>query len=143
MSQIRKLLSLHEGRVPYAYKDSLGFLTIGTGHLIDKAKGGGLPEHIIDALLDHDIAEHAQRLKRVAPWADQLDEVRYAVLLDMTFNLGSLAGWPIFLGQVSAGNYMDAAANMRSAKWAGQVGVRAVRLARMMETGAWPADMPK
>lgn len=141
MSRLRKMLSLHEGRVAHAYPDSLGYLTIGVGHLVDKRKGGRLPEHIIDALLDHDIAEHSARLLRDAPWAPQLDEVRRAVLTDMVFNLGSLAGWPVFLSQVKRGLYEEAAANMLGSKWATQVGYRAKRLAEMMRTGQWPAEL--
>jgi lysozyme len=139
--KLRKLLTLHEGRVEHAYQDSLGYWTIGVGHLIDKRKGGALPPHIIDALLDYDIEEHEKRLLAVAPWASTLDPVRYAVLVDMTFNLGSLAGWPIFLSQVKSGRWKAAANNMRSTKWATQVGKRAERLAAMMETGEWPAQL--
>src|SRR5690606_6575272 len=104
-------------------------------------KGGFLPAHIIDALLDHDIQEHEQRLLSLAPWAGALDPVRYAVLLDMTFNLGSLSGWPVFLTQVKARQWQAAAQNMRGSKWAKQVGQRAERLATMMETGQWPAQL--
>ena len=137
MKGIKELIERHEGRVPFAYQDSMGYWTIGVGHLIDQKKGGRLPEHIIDALLEHDIKEHEARLLRLAPWAKELDEVRYAVLVDMTFNLGSLIGWPIFLEQVRTGNYAAAAANMRATRWASQVKGRAVRLAKMMETGKW------
>jgi lysozyme len=146
--RLRKMLSLHEGRVPHAYTDSLGYLTIGVGHLIDKRKGGKLPEHIIDALLAHDIKEHADIMYRVNPWARQLDEVRQAVLIDMTFNLGpepfdddGFKDWPIFELQVKSGKYDAAADNMLSTKWALQVGARAQRLAKMMRTGTWPAEL--
>ncbi len=141
LNKARALLSLHEGRVRHAYKDSLGYLTIGVGHLIDERKGGGLPEGIIDALLDYDIREHWDRLVALCPWVERLDDVRQYVLLDMTFNLGGLEGWPIFRKQVEQGRYAAAAANMRSTKWASQVKSRAVRLSAMMETGEWPANV--
>lgn len=145
MNTLRGLLSLHEGRIPYAYPDSLGYLTIGVGHLIDKRKGGKLPERIIDLLLDHDIEEHSGLLLKYQPWVAQMDPVRQAVLYDMTFNLGvepfdgdGFKDWPMFVRQVQTGQWAAAAANMRSTLWAKQVGVRAVRLAKMMETGMWP-----
>lgn len=141
ITRVRALLSLHEGRVPHAYKDSLGYLTIGVGHLIDERKGGRLPEAVIDQLLDYDIREHWDRLVKLCPWVERLDDVRQYVLLDMTFNLGSLEGWPIFRKQVQDGRYAAAAANMRSTKWAQQVKSRATRLSAMMETGEWPADV--
>ena len=147
-SRIRDLLSLHEGRIPYAYQDSLGYWTIGVGHLIDKRKGGRLPEKIIDDLLDWDIRIHASELYKALPWLHQLDEVRQCVMIDMCFNLGiepfdgdGFKDWPIFISQVKNGEYAKAAANMRSTLWAQQVKARAVRLANMMETGEWPTDV--
>ena len=142
---IKGLLTLHEGRVPHAYQDSLGYLTIGIGHLIDQRKGGRLPDHIIDALFEYDLWEHTRALSAAIPWVGQLDAVRHAVLVDMTFNLGpepfdgdGFKDWPIFVGQVRSGQYEAAAANMLSTLWAKQVGERAVRLAEMMRTGLWP-----
>ena len=142
---IKALLELHEGRVAHAYPDSLGYLTIGIGHLIDKRKGGKLPEHIIDLLFEHDLAEHKRLLDAALPWAANLDEVRYAVLMDMTFNMGpepfdgdGIRDWPIFVRQVRDAQYRAAAQNMRSTLWAKQVKGRAERLATMMETGEWP-----
>ena len=145
IAKVRRLLALHEGRVPHAYQDSLGFWTIGIGHLIDKRKGGRLPDHIIDALFDHDLQHHMDALPA---WVWDLDDVRAAVIVDMCFNLGpepfdgdQVKDWPIFVGQVRAGKYAEAAKNMRSTLWAKQVGARAERLAKMMETGEWPNDL--
>lgn len=137
------LLSLHEGRVPHAYQDSLGYWTIGVGHLIDKRKGGKLPERIIDALLEHDIKEHSLPLYQALPWLSSLDEVRQAVLLDMAFNLGvaGLLKWKNTLAAIERGDYSAAAAAMEASLWARQVKSRARRLVRMMRTGEWPTDV--
>ena len=44
---VDKDLDTDEGVIPYAYKDSLGFLTIARGIVIDQLKGGKLfPEEI-------------------------------------------------------------------------------------------------
>jgi lysozyme len=138
--EIKKLLSQHEGRIAHAYKDSLGYLTIGVGHLIDDRRGGKLPEHIIDALLEWDIAEHKRELDTALPWAKDLSEVRYAVLLDMAFNMGvpRLLGFVRTLAMVKEGRYKEAAENMLLSLWARQVKTRAVRLSRMMEEDKWP-----
>jgi len=137
------MLSLHEGRIPHAYQDSLGYWTIGVGHLIDKRKGGRLPEEIIDALLDYDIKAHTRPLYEALPWLHRLDEVRQAVLCDMAFNLGvnGLLKWKNTLRFVEQGDYSRAAAAMRSSLWARQVKSRAVRLVKMMETGQWPKEI--
>lgn len=143
VSNLRDLISLHEGRIPYAYQDSLGYWTIGVGHLIDRKKGGRLPEHIIDALLDYDISTHAGELERALPWTKELDHVRQCVLVDMTFNLGiaGLLGFRNTLAAVKEQRWDDAAAGMLASRWAKQVGPRAVRLADMMRSGRWPADV--
>ena len=144
LDRIRALIALHEGRVPHAYQDSLGYWTIGIGHLIDRRKGGRLPDPIIDALFDHDLREHTEPLYRALPWIGRLDDVRRAVLIDMAFNLGlpGLLTFKVTLACVRDGDYEQAAHNMLRSKWATQVKTRATRLARMMRTGEWPADLP-
>ncbi len=140
IAKTRALVARHEGRVPHAYQDSLGYWTIGVGHLIDGRKGGKLPEHIIDAILDWDIMEVEKELAKALPWVIQLDAVRYAVLVDMAFNLGvpGLLAFAHTLAYVRAGAWPQAADAMLQSKWAGQVGPRAQRLAGMMRSGLWP-----
>lgn len=143
LNNVRDLIEFHEGNVPHAYQDSLGYWTIGVGHLIDKRKGGKLPESIVDALLDWDIKEHSRDLFRALPWIMDLDEVRKAVLVDMSFNLG-VAGLLQFkntLAAVKESRWNDAARGMLASRWASQVGARALRLADMMRSGRWPGDV--
>lgn len=137
--KLRAQLSRDEGRIPHAYQDSLGFWTIGVGHLIDAHKGGRLPEHIIDALLDYDIQEHTKELFARLPWISELDPARQAVLINMAFNLGvqGLLTFANTLAFIKAKEYEAAAKNMLLSKWAQQVGPRATRLAKQMETGEW------
>lgn len=140
MQKARKYLSLHEGRIPHAYQDSLGYWTIGVGHLIDKRRGGGLDDELIDLILDYDIRKHRKELVEKAQWILELDEVRQYVLLDMAFNLGvsGLLKFENTLGLVRKGDYEAASYAMLMSKWARQVGTRAKRLAKMMRTGQWP-----
>lgn len=138
---VRELIELHEGRVPYVYTDSLGYFTIGVGHLVDQRKGGRLPDAIIDVLLDHDIHEHANELFATLPWVRDLDPVRQAVLVDMYFNLRrGLLGFKETLRHFQSGNWDAAATAMLNSKWATQVGARALRLSTMTRTGAWPNE---
>jgi lysozyme len=142
-AKLRTMLALHEGRKAHAYKDTLGFLTIGVGHLVDARKGGKLPEHLIDALLDHDIETHTAGLYKELPWIVGIDEVRRCVLIDMAFNLG-VAGLLKFkntLELVKAGLYDQAALEMTKSAWASQVKTRADRLSHMMRTGVWPREL--
>lgn len=142
-AKAREILGLHEGRVPHCYVDSLGYYTIGVGHLIDKRRGGRLPEHIIDLLLDHDIEEKWKEVCNSLPWVADLDPVRKHVLLDMAFNLGvaGLLGFKNTLAAVKEKRWDDAAHGMLASKWSKQVGYRSLRLADMMRSGKWPGEV--
>jgi len=135
--QIRKDLEHDEGKVNHAYQDSLGYWTIGIGHLIDSRRGGKLPDEIIYALLDYDIEQKARELDQNIPWWRDLDDVRQTVIIEMAFNLGigGLMAFKNTLGMVQSGDYVGAAENMLKSKWARQVGQRANRLSERMRTG--------
>ena len=139
---VRELITLHEGRVGHAYEDSLGYLTIGVGHLIDSRKGGRLPDEIIDVLFEFDLRQHTNELFSVLPWVRDLDSVRQAALIDMYFNLRrGLLGFKETLRHLQAGNWPAAADAMMDSKWAVQVGTRAKRLSKMIRTGIWPDEL--
>lgn len=134
-------LTRHEGVVPYAYQDSLGYWTIGVGILIDKRKGGKLYPEEIEFILDNRVRKLASELMVAIPWMKQLDKVRQYVLLNMAFNLGvgGLLKFKNTLEMVRTGNYSGAAKGMLASLWAKQVKGRATELAKMMETGNGPA----
>jgi GH24 family phage-related lysozyme (muramidase) len=50
VNTLRKLVEFHEGKIPYAYRDSLGLWTVGIGRLIDARKGAKLPAFIVEQL---------------------------------------------------------------------------------------------
>lgn len=141
--KLMQLISLHEGRCAHAYQDSLGFLTIGVGHLIDSRRGGKISEVAIDLLLDSDIRDVTNQIDLALPWAATLDPVRLAVLMDMCFNLGivNLLGFKHFLISLQTRDYKIASEQMLQSKWAEQVKTRAIRLSKMMETGEWPPEL--
>jgi lysozyme len=136
---LAQMLEAEEGRVAYAYPDSLGYLTIGIGRLIDKRKGGRLTDREIDYLLANDIAEKTAEVLKSLPWIMQLDEARRAVLLGMAFQMGTagLLGFKNTLELVRTGNYRAAGRGMMQSRWAEQTPKRAQRMAQQMETGLW------
>lgn len=124
-----------EGRRSYAYRDTTGHLTIGVGRNLDDV---GLHDDEIDLMLRNDIRAVSDSLDKYLPWWRSLDEVRQRVLANMCFNLGPLrlVRFQKMLAACRAGDYADAANEMRASLWAAQVGQRAARLAAMMESGA-------
>jgi lysozyme len=129
----------HEGLVLHAYKDSLGYLTIGYGRLIDKAKGGGISEAEAEYLLQNDVSIVLAALHRNIPFFDSLCVPRQAVLVNMAFQMG-IGGVQKFkktLSLVEMGLYDEAADNMMKSLWAKQTPNRAAEMAKQMRTGKW------
>jgi lysozyme len=134
------MLIRDERRVPYAYEDSLGFLTIGVGHLIDQRKGGSLPDFMIDELLDYDISTKTAELLKRFPWMATLDEARQAVMVSMAFQLGvsGLAKFPKALTYMKGGEYHSAAFEFADSTVAReQTPERWKRHCEMIRTGEW------
>lgn len=138
-AQMTQQLRRDEGVEKKAYQDSRGFWTIGVGRLIDARRKGGLRDSEIDLLLANDIDETQQALSARLSWFHQLDEARQAVLINMAFNLGvdGLLNFKKTLGLVASGDYAGAAKEMLASAWAIQVGDRAKRLSKQMQTGVW------
>lgn len=135
--RLKSDLERDEGRIPHVYRDSEGYWTIGVGHLVDKRKGGRLPDIIIDSLLEYDIEETISKCRQSFPWFDSLDAGRQAVVCNMVFNLG-LKGFMGFRRTIEAIEKRDWEAvsrEMLDSRWARQVGNRASRLAMIMKTG--------
>jgi lysozyme len=129
-----------EGVVEYAYQDSLGYWTIGVGHLIDKRRGGKIPQHIIEALLNHDIKVHSADLYTAFPWIIDLDEPRKATLINMAFQLGveGLSKFGRALGYMRNGEYTAASLAFADSKVAReQTPERWKRHCEQIKTGVW------
>jgi len=129
----------HEGLVLNAYKDSLGYLTIGYGRLIDKAKHGGISEGEAEYLLQNDVSAVLSVLHRNIPFFDSLSIPRQAVLMNMAFQMGitGLMKFKKTLGLVEMGDYDGAADGMLKSLWAKQTPNRATEMAEQMRSGEW------
>lgn len=134
LTQLQKQLVLHEGCRLKPYRCTGGKLTIGIGRNLDDA---GISRDEAMLLLRNDMARAIGAVRTELPWVDKLDDVRQRVLVDMAFNLGidGLLAFKNTLAAVASGDYDRAATEMLNSRWAGQVGERARRLARMMRTG--------
>src|SRR6266566_6881078 len=122
------ILSLREqlvrdegGYQAFVYNDSVGVPTIGVGRNV---RDTGLTIYEQDLMLNNDIAKFEIEVLRAIPWAGALDEVRFEVLVNMAFNLGTLGllKFVKFLAALQAKDYKLAAQEMLASKWATQVG---------------------
>ena len=136
---LREQLIRDEGMVLHAYEDSRGYMTIGVGRLIDARLGGGITRTEAYYLLDSDIARASAAVLARLPWTAELDEVRRAALINLSFNMGigGLLTFRKMLAAMQAQQWAVAAIELLNSDYHAQVGGRAERLADQVATGEW------
>jgi len=119
----KELITKHEGKKLYAYRDIVGKLTIGVGHNLDDS---GLSNAAVEFILNEDIANAVGELKDVFEEWDGIPEQVQAVMIDMMFNLGysRFNKFKNMIAAVRAGDYKLAAKEAKDSKWCKQVGIR-------------------
>ena len=131
---LRFQIKLHEGLRLKAYKDSLGFWTIGFGHLLGTRRTiQAITLAQAEMFIQEDLATAIEHAKSF-PWFERLSENRKFVVIDMMFNLGlvKFRKFKLTVGYIAAGDYDRAAGEMLDSTWSRQVGERAERLQYMM-----------
>lgn len=142
-------LVLHEGCRLEPYRCSAGYLTIGVGRNLEtnpltaeeKRVCGdyksGITKNAAFFLLRNDIERVEKECSEQIPFWDMLDDERQYALLDMAFNLGisGLLKFKKMLSYLGVGNYRQAAVECLASKYAKDVGQRAERIAKCIETG--------
>lgn len=151
ISEMISRLSFHEGLRLQPYRCSRGKLTIGIGRNIDdnpftaeekKAVGDwrhGITKEMAYMLCRNDIARCKEECQKGIPFFDNLDIERQYALIDLCFNMGikALKKFKKMLEALGCGNYDRAADELLNSKYATQVGVRAKRIAKLIDTGRW------
>lgn len=137
--ELHNQLRRDEGEVLHAYKDSLGYWTIGIGILIDERKGGGLRPEESEFIFNNRVRLVRSELIGKLSWFTRLSEARQGVLLNMAFQMGvsGLLGFKNTLRTIESGDFERAANEMLMSKWATQTPKRAKRLSIQMATGKW------
>lgn len=134
-------LKIDEGCRLVAYPDPLSGgdpWTIGYGHTgKDVWPGKRITQDEAEDLLAKDTKEACKDASTLPVNFKDLDPVRQAVLINMTFNLGltKLLKFKRTLEEIRMRNYETAALYMLQSQWAAQVGQRAIRLAKKMKNG--------
>ena len=136
MASIRDCLIRDEGVRLKPYRDSVGKLTIGVGRNLDDK---GLTRAEAEALLDNDIRDAEADVAHRLPLSAQLDEPRRGVLVMLAFNagIGGLLTFRKMLAAMGRGAWAEAARELLDSDYAQQVGPRAHRLAKQLESGEW------
>lgn len=135
-TRLSAMIKRHEGFRAKPYEDSVGKTTIGWGRNLSD---DGISVEEASLLLENDILAHTLDAQKL-PVFVKLDPVRQDVLIDMVFNMGlpRVLGFRKMLAALEVADWNEAAAEMRDSRWAMQVGNRALELAQMIRTGAYP-----
>src|SRR5690606_30609011 len=141
-----------EGRRHAAYRDSLGYATIGVGFNLDRPGAADdlgrllpavsysdlragrqrLTDCQIDLLLRHDAQRALASARHHVPNFNQLPRDAQLVVIDMSYNLGSLSAWRDLRAALAAADFDAAAAAMHDSRWRTQTGRRAEHLIALM-----------
>ena len=139
---LKEQIKRHEGEVLEVYADSLGYLTLGVGHLIkegdaEHGQPAGTPvsQEVVDAYYESDFEKHVEETIHVFEGKGGEDfyalpeEIQH-VLVNMTFNLGGtrFAKFNNMWSAVVEGDWKRMAVEMEDSRWFGQVGRRSKEL---------------
>ena len=128
-----------EGFRAKAYRDHLGFLTIGIGMMIDPDHPGatGIPRTAAKLWLLEIITERKKSLNKIIPWWAGLSDARQRALLNMAYQLGvnGLLKFKKALAAMEAGDFETAAVEVLDSEYAKQTPARAQRIAKLIRIG--------
>ena len=140
----KEQIKRHEGEVLNIYEDSLGYKTLGVGHLCqpedpeyDWAVGTSVSQEVVDMYYEDDFEKHYMEAIHVfgsqEDW-DKLPEVIQRVLVNMCFNLGGsrLSKFRNMLKACRNHDWKTMAIEMEDSRWYRQVGRRSKELQDMV-----------
>lgn len=135
--KLKQELQNEENFVRHAYQCSQGYWTIGYGRLIDKRRGGGISQQEAEYLLENDIREKLNGLRKTLPWFDDLSDARQRALLNMAFQMGveELLNFKNTLTLMRQGQFEQASKEALKSAWAEQTPQRAARVTEMIRNG--------
>ena len=143
IEQCKEEIKRHEGEVLEIYEDSLGYKTLGVGHLIQKKDlefnlpvGTPVIQEVVDLYYEDDFNKHLKETIDLIGEEEfeNLPEPIQHVLVNMCFNLGKnrLSAFKNMLKAVKAKDWKEMANQMEDSKWFNQVGRRGKELIEMV-----------
>ena len=138
MDDLKARIKKHEGFRDVMYKDSLGFATIGYGHLIlptdNYVDGKQYSKEVLDAVFDKDFQNALDNANKLMSGYDLVDQAK-EVICEMVFQLG-IGGVSKFKNMWKAlekEDYYTASQEMLDSRWARQTPKRAEDLSNIMK----------
>lgn len=152
LDRVVSFIEPFEGRRHRAYRDSRGNMTVGVGFNLDREGAAAdlkkllpgvgyralrrgdvaLTDAQIDTLLRYDARRAIDTARRQITEFDSLPLDAQLIVVDMTFNTGSLHKWRRFRAALGRQDYAAAADSMHRSLWRRQTGRRAQHLIEQM-----------
>lgn len=142
ITQLRKELTIDEGKINRIYKDHLGYPTFGIGHLIIKTDpeygqpiGTSVSEERVVEAFNIDICKVLNDCEKLYSDFYELPEEAQLIIANMMFNLGytRLSKFKNMKKAVDARDWITASLEMKDSAWYHQVTNRADRLIKRMQ----------
>ena len=134
----------HEGEVLEIYEDSLGYKTLGVGHLCqpedpeyDWEGGTSVTQEVVDMYYEDDFNKHLKEAIHVFGTEKEFyklpEEIQH-VLVNMCFNLGGtrLSKFRNMLKACRNHDWKEMAVQMEDSRWYRQVGRRSIELQKIV-----------
>ena len=125
IEKCKEQIKRHEGEVLEIYEDSLGYKTLGVGHLIQKKDleyslpiGTPVIQEVVDLYYNDDFNKHLNETKELIG-EEELGRTRFSKFKNM-------------LNACKEHNWKEMANQMEDSKWFSQVGRRSVELQQMV-----------
>ena len=138
-NDLKERIKKHEGFVNKIYKDSLGFATIGYGHLVLDTdpfiEGQSYPKEHLEKVFDGDFNIAKDNANKLIGDIS-LNHQAKCVIIEMVFQLG-IGGVSKFKNMWKAlgeGDYQTASEEMLDSRWAKQTPKRAESLSATMKS---------
>jgi len=137
LSDLKKRVELHEGKVNKCYADSLGKLTLGIGHLVTDEDNIDLNKEYSDEfiykLFDKDFDKAIEGAARVCQGMD-LPDRKFGVFIEMAFQLGAtgLSKFKKALAAARDHQWEECHDQLLDSRWYKQTPNRAKQLAMIM-----------
>jgi len=134
----------HEGEVLEIYNDSLGYKTLGVGHLCQPngpeyswEVGTSVSQEVVDMYYEDDFNKHYKEAIHVFGSQEdfyKLPEKIQHVLVNMCFNLGGsrLSKFRNMLKACREHNWKEMSSQMQDSRWFTQVGRRSIELQQVV-----------
>lgn len=123
MDELIQRIKIHEGLNQSAYPDSLGYLTIAYGKLVDARLGGKLSLAACEFILTESLTEARAEVMSI-PVYHFLDKVRAEVLIELCYamNAQKVKEFTNMLAAMQIEDYIKAADELSASLWAKEVG---------------------